>query len=204
MDNPALTRSYVLTWNAMMLRERSVLFRRGLPFDELSEDSDIGLKMLEGAALAGRALDASSGDVPVDPLVPPVMLDSAVIDFLSGLYPLLAAEHRHSWPVERLRDAFAGLRQLYPDEFGRSSYPTGHVVAMIMQCLEDLDISGLSDDVELQIEFALDRERDLITTTCDIVVSTECMLLLQREIPAWTWSEDYMGEAGLDVRLSAE
>lgn len=76
-------------------------------------------------------------------------MELILVEYLQALYPLLAREHYSSWPMERLRCCFANLRSVRAGCNRSLRYPTGHVVAMILQCLDDVDVSGLSDDVDV-------------------------------------------------------
>lgn len=51
------------------------------------------------------------------------------------------------------------------------------------------------------MSFAVDGDRQLVTTLCVILVNTDRLSAIHKEISAWSISEDFMEQAGLTVAV---
>ncbi|KAK7032072.1 hypothetical protein VNI00_013441 [Paramarasmius palmivorus] len=229
MENGSLLRSYVVVWNAMMavwhhpcfrcMDEHSVLTRKGTSLADLlqgtgEEVDSVSLSESVNSSAGTQGFDSKSwvfldspscfvnlGAFPGPTFTPPRSLDAAIIDFLRGYYPLADLEYRNSWLLEQLRFDFGRLRESYSGRELPPGYPTAHVVTTILQCFEDIDLTGACDDVDIVLRFDEDRSSRRVVTRLDFVVAAERMSVIERESSAWTTSEEQMRDAGLVVAL---
>ncbi|KAK7019409.1 hypothetical protein VNI00_018064 [Paramarasmius palmivorus] len=130
---------------------------------------------------------------------PPFALDACVVEYLEGLYPLMERDHDTKRDVVYMKNAFGSLADRY--SFEADCYPSGHVVTMIHQCLEDVDLTCVCDDPEVSLQFLLDEDSSRVLTVCTILVEMDLLGAVQDELRGWTYSEDEMAVSGLIVLL---
>ncbi|KAK7019822.1 hypothetical protein VNI00_017911 [Paramarasmius palmivorus] len=130
---------------------------------------------------------------------PPLTLDASILDYLEGLYPLMEREHDSKRDVVYMQDAFESLYR--SGMVGSARYPSGHVVSMIHQCLEDVDLTCVCDDPKISLQFMLDEDGCKVVTVCTILIPIDLLASLRAELRGWSYSEMEMMESGLVVLL---
>ncbi|KAK7022062.1 hypothetical protein VNI00_017044 [Paramarasmius palmivorus] len=112
-------------------------------------------------------------------------LGQGIISFLSQLYPRLDAEHRENVLLNSLRREFTEMRQVYMDMIPQIGLPSAHVVSTILQCIKDIQNTGLCEEVEVTLRFWLDWEALAVWTTCTLLVPPEQEVKIKQSLPLW-------------------
>ncbi|KAK7019656.1 hypothetical protein VNI00_018041 [Paramarasmius palmivorus] len=112
-------------------------------------------------------------------------MEKGIIEFLRKLYLRLDEEHRQNRVLERLRGEFRDAHSVYVGSALDIGMPNGNVVYNILQCMKDVQETGLCDEIDCSLRFWFDWNDLSVWTTCTILVPADQEIRIKRTLPMW-------------------
>ncbi|KAK7032392.1 hypothetical protein VNI00_013140 [Paramarasmius palmivorus] len=129
-------------------------------------------------------------------------VEPAIVEYLHGFYPLMRETHRTNYNIRKMRTDLLDLHDAFPNIAGHIQYPSGHVICVILQTVEDVRRSGRCKSVKYTLDFTLATATNRITTTCTIKVPKAEVNNIENIISVNSaWSQEHLTEAGLTVMI---
>ncbi|KAK7018730.1 hypothetical protein VNI00_018290 [Paramarasmius palmivorus] len=116
---------------------------------------------------------------------PSFQAETAVEDFLRGLYPLIHQAEQADQTLTAMREAFGKVHVEHPSLDRGAIYPVAHIVTIIQDCMNAVEYICLCDDVKFTLDFAVNGEGTSVWTTCKIMVPAEWLAEVKEEVEVW-------------------
>ncbi|KAK7018733.1 hypothetical protein VNI00_018293 [Paramarasmius palmivorus] len=121
-------------------------------------------------------------------------MEKGIVEFLGNLYPKLDDEHRTNRILIQLRKEFEDARAIYGGVALDTGLPSGYTVSTILQCMKEVQNTGLCDDIEFDMRFWFDWNELSVWTTCVILVPPKNEVKIKKSLPLWQYgSSDFTG-----------
>ncbi|KAK7041975.1 hypothetical protein VNI00_008957 [Paramarasmius palmivorus] len=129
-------------------------------------------------------------------------LHRSALKFLPSFYNVSDIACRKDYTLQELLYDFIRVWNLYDTPQRTVTFPTGHVVWLILRCVDDVKNTRHTDTVTVDLEFTVDREHNRIFTTAYLLVPNEKAEKIKEEVAFWSAEE--FRRAGLDVRVMSD